>query len=205
MKRWVLAIAALVAGSAVSAALLVMSDPSRDSTNVWAASRDLSAGAQLDSQSIALIKIGSGAMGTLLFTAGEAQSLVRLRTTHNLVAGQLIQRSDVTVSQAPSDARLVFVPIKDVPPVTDGSRVDLLVIDGAPDHLAVEPFSSKVEVRAVVAGGLVIVVPAQQAAAFVYAATALDLAAVVAEPGAADGTELPITSSQQAMDVASRP
>ncbi|MFI5284195.1 MAG: hypothetical protein ACHQ0J_13845 [Candidatus Dormibacterales bacterium] len=203
MKRWLTAVAALAAGAVVTGVLLVMTDPSRGASNVWATVRDLPAGAQLDGQAIALIKVGMGADGPLLFSAGEEQSLLRLRTTHNLVAGQLIQRSDVTASPAATDIRLVFVPLKDTPPVVGGSRVDLLVIDGAPDHVTVEPFATKVEVRAATGGGLVLAVPSQQAAAFVYAAAAMDLAAVVAEPGAADGTELPVSSSQQAIDLAS--
>ena len=117
MKRRLIAIVAIVVGGAVSAALLVMTDPSRGSVNVWAAARDVTSGSQLDTQAIALVKVGAGAEGPLLFTAGEGPSLMRLRATHDLVAGQLIQRSDVTSSQAPADMRLVFVPLKDAPPV----------------------------------------------------------------------------------------
>jgi len=54
-----------------------------------------------------------------------------------------------------------------------------------------------------VSGGLVVAVPAKQAAAFVFAAATMHLAAVVAEPGAAYGTEAPISGPDDAIAVAS--
>ncbi len=57
------------------------------------------------------------------------------------------------------------------------------------------------EVEASVSGGLVLAVPAKEAAAFVFAAADTHLAAVVADPGATDGTEVPISSIEDAISV----
>jgi hypothetical protein len=53
-----------------------------------------------------------------------------------------------------------------------------------------------------VSGGLIVVVTSRQAAAFVYAANAMHLVAVIAEPGAADGAENAVSSPDQAIAVA---
>jgi hypothetical protein len=52
---------------------------------------------------------------------------------------------------------------------------------------------------------MVLVVASRQAAAFVYGANAMHLVAVIAEPGAAAGSEEPVATSQQAMDMAAQP
>ena len=100
-----------------------------------------------------------------------------------------------------ADRRLVFIPISGAPTTAPGARVDLLMIGGAPDRPAVSTFALGVEVRAAVSGGLIVAVPAKQAAAFVFAAATMHLAAVVAEPGAADGVELPISGPDDAIAV----
>jgi hypothetical protein len=141
----------------------------------------------------------------LLFTRGDESKLANLHATHELASGQLIQRSDVAAASMVADRRLVFVPVKDAPPAIAGSKVDLLMISGAPDHLSVAPFALGVEVRASVTGGLVIVVSSKDASAFVYAATAIQLVAVIAEPGTADGAEVPVSSPDQAVAVAAQP
>ena len=99
----------------------------------------------------------------------------------------------------------MFVPVKDAPPAIAGSTVDLLAISGAPDHLSVAPFALGVEVRASVAGGLIVVVSSRDASAFVYAASAMQLVAVIAEPGTANGAEVPVSSPDQAVAVAAQP
>jgi hypothetical protein len=141
------------------------------------------------------------------FCSGAANepALSGLRATHDLTAGQLIQRSDVMDSSSSADRRLVFVPVKDVPASAAGSKVDLLAIEGTVDHPTVVPFALGVEVRSTVAGGLVVVVPSRQAAAFVYAANSMHLAAVIAEPGAAGGAEEAISGPNQAMAAAAEP
>ena len=67
------------------------------------------------------------------------------------------------------------------------------------------PFALGVEVRAVATGGFVVAVPSRQASAFVYAAEAMRLVAVVAAPNAPKGDEAPIGAPDQAMAVAAQP
>ena len=137
-----------------------------------------------------------------MFSRGDESRLTGMRAAHDLMSGQLIQRTDVMRPTSFADRRLVFVPVSAVPPVPAGARVDVLVLEGGADNPSVVPFALGVEVQASVSGGLILAVPARQAGAFVFAATTMHLAAVVAEPGAADGTELPISSLEQAMTVA---
>jgi hypothetical protein len=128
-----------------------------------------------------------------------------MHATHDLAAGQLIQHSDATTAEALPDRRLVFVPVKDAPPAAAGSRVDLLVVDGSPDHLSVSPFALGVEVQSSVAGGLVVVVSSRQAPAFVYAAVTMHLTAVIAGAGTAGGAEGGVSTPEQAVAVAAQP
>jgi SAF domain-containing protein len=201
MKRWLIAAAALLAGGGVSAALLVAADPSRSAVDVFAAAHDLPAGAALSTDAIQLRRVSvAGGTGSL-FTRGDESRLVAMRAAHDLAAGQLIQRGDVMGSASFADRRLVFIPLSGVPPAPAGAKVDLLLIGGSADHPTVVPFALGVEVQASVSGGLIVAVPAKEAAAFVYAAAGMHLAAVVAEPGAADGTEVPISSIEDAISV----
>jgi hypothetical protein len=149
------------------------------------------------------VSIASGA--GLLFRRGDESELVGRRAAHDLASGQLIQRSDVVASGGLADRRLVFLPLKDSPAAAAGSRVDLLVIGGTADHPTVIPFALGVEVYSTVSGGLVVVVGSRQAAAFVYAANAMRLTAVIAEPGTTGGAEAPISSPEQAMAAAAQP
>ena len=202
MKRWLAACGALVIGGGVSAALLVAANPSRDAVEVYVAARDLPGGASLEASDLVLERISVASGRSLLFGRGDESELAGLRATHDLASGQLIQRSDVMDSTSFADRRLVFVPVKDVPVAVAGSKVDLLVIGGTADHPTVVPFALGVEVRSTVSDGLVVVVASKQAAAFVYAANAMRLAAVIAESGAADGGEAPISNPDQAMAAA---
>jgi SAF domain len=205
MKRWLVAFVALAIGGGVSAALLVAADPSRNAIDVYVAARDLPAGASLGADALVLERITLTSGRSLLFGRGDESALAGMHATHDLASGQLLQRSDVTDSSSIADRRLVFVPVRDVPAADAGSKVDLLVIGGAADHPTVVPFALGVEVRSIVPGGLVVVVASNQAAAFVYAANAMHLAAVIAEPGAAVGVEGPISSPDQAMAAAAHP
>ncbi len=202
MKRWLAACGALVIGGGVSAALLVAANPARDAVEVYVAARDLPGGASLEAGDLVLERISVASGRSLLFGRGDESELAGMRATHDLASGQLIQRSDVMDSTSFPDRRLVFVPVKDVPVVAAGSKVDLLVIGGTADHPTVVPFALGVEVRSTVSDGLVVVVASKQAAAFVYAANAMRLAAVIAESGAADGGEAPISNPDQAMAAA---
>ena len=199
MKRWLIAAAALLAGGGVSAALLVAADPARTAVDVYAAARDLPAGMALSTEAIQLRRVSMADGAALLFTRADESHLTAMRAAHDLTAGQLIQRSDVMVASALVDRRLVFIPLSAVPPAPAGAKVDLLLIGGSPDHPTVAPFAQGVEVQAVVSGGLIVAVPAREAAAFVFAGAGMHLAAVVAEPGTADAIEVPISSVEDAI------
>lgn len=200
-----MAVAALVIGGGVSAALLVVSDPGRSAVEVYVAARDIPAGATLGGDALGLDRVNVGSRRPLLFGRGDASALAGLRASHELSSGQLVQRSDVMDSTSFADRRLVFLPVKDVPAAGPGSKVDILVVGGTAAQPTVIPFALGVEVRATVSGGLVVVVGTKQAAAFVYAANAMHLAAVVADPGAAGGVEGAISTPDQAMAAAAQP
>jgi hypothetical protein len=201
VKRWLVAALALGLGGAVSAALLVAAGPGRDTVQVYVALRDVAAGSVLGQDSIGLAAVGVGERPQLLFTRVDGSALVGLHASHDLAAGQVIQRSDVTASIASAANRLVYVPLQDAPPAQAGSHVDLLLVDGPSDHPSIEPFAMGVEVRSTSGSGMVLLVPVQQAAAFVYAGAAMHLVAVIAEPGSAGGVEVPVTSAAQAIQV----
>ena len=203
-RRWLVAFAALGIGGAVSAALLVLANPERDAVDVYIAARDVPAGASLGPDAVAIERMPVASRQSLLFGRGDESRLAGLRASHDLVSGQLIQRSDVMEASSAADGRLVFVPVKDVPAAAPGSKVDLLVIGGTPDHPTVIPFALGVEVRSTNPDGLTVMVTSRQASAFVYAADAMRLVAVIAEPGAADGAEGPVSSSSEAMAAAAQ-
>ncbi len=205
MRRWATAAMALTLGVGVSAALLVFANPDRDAVEVYAAARDIPAGAPLTQDSVALVRLNGTSLAPQLFMSGDAQKLASLHATHDLAAGQLIQRTDATSQDAMADRRLVFVPVKDAPPAVAGSRVDLLIVDGAPDHLSVSPFALGIEVEASVSGGLMVVVSSRQAPAFVYAAVAMHLTAVISSAGTAVGGEGAVSTEEQALAVAAQP
>jgi SAF domain len=205
MRRWATAVVALGLGVGVSAALLVFANPDRNAVAVYAAARDIPAGAALAPDAVVLVTLNATGLPPLLFKNGDTATLAGMHATHDLAAGQLIQRSDATRPDATPDRRLVFVPIKDAPPAAAGSRVDLMVVAGSPDHLSVAPFALGVEVEASVAGGLVVAVSSKQAPAFVYAAVAMHLTAVIAGAGTAGGAEGAVSTAEQAMEVAAQP
>lgn len=201
-KRWLVAFAALGIGGSVSAVLLVFANPARDSVDVYVAARDLPAGASLGVDAIALQRMSVASSQSLFFGRGDESTLSGLRASHDLLSGQLIQRSDVVGASSATDRRLVFVPVKDVPAADPGSKVDLLVVGGTPDHPTVIPFALGVEVRSTSPNGLTVMVTSRQASAFVYAADAMRLVAVIAEPGASEGAEAPVSSADEAMAAA---
>jgi hypothetical protein len=203
MKNWMVALAALAMGGAVSAALLVFANTSRGEVEVYAVTQDVGAGSDITRAVLRLEPVSISAGDSSLFARGDESQLVGLRAAHELHAGQLLQRGDVMAPSAVSDERLVFVPVKDAPPASPGSKLDLLLVSGTPEQPAIVPFALGVEVREVVTGGFVVAVPSRQAAAFVYAAEVMRLVAVVAAPDAAMGSESPIGAPEQALAVAS--
>ncbi|HEY3193823.1 MAG TPA: SAF domain-containing protein [Candidatus Dormibacteraeota bacterium] len=202
VKRWMVALAALLVGGGVSAALLVAADPDRNAIEVYATTRGVPAGAAITGDVLWLQRVNVAGGTALFFTRNDEQELVSMRAAHDLSSGQLIQRSDVTAATSAADRRLVFIPVKDAPPAAAGSRVDILVIRGSADSPVVEPFALGVEVKQAATGGIVVAVPSRQAAAFVFAASAMRMVVVVAEAGAADGAEASISSPDQAIAVA---
>lgn len=205
MRNWIVAATALAMGIAVTVALLVVANPSRDEVDVYAATHDIAAGSIVERDVLhvegVLIPDGTSAY----FRVAEGEQLIGLRAGRDIAAGQLIQRGDVMPASGSADERIVFVPVKDAPPAAPGSRLDLLMIGGTPDAPDVVPFALGVEVRAVVSGGFVVAVPSRQAAAFVYAAEAMRIVAVVAAPGSAPGAEAPVDTPDQALALASQP
>ena len=204
MKNWMVALVAVVMGVAVSAALLLLTNPSRSQVEVFAMARSVASGDEIAPDAMRLVPVIAQST-TSLFTRADRSQLAHARAAHDLVAGQLLQRSDVAGTQSLLDQRLVFLPVKDGPPTTAGETVDLFIVGGSPDSPSVVPFALGVPVRAVVAGGLVIAVPSSQATAFVYAAEVLRLVAVAGMPGVQNGGEDPITSYDQALAAVSRP
>ncbi|GAC1505035.1 MAG: hypothetical protein NVS1B3_02690 [Candidatus Dormibacteraceae bacterium] len=204
MRRWLIALLALTLGGGVSAVLLIFANPEREAIEVYAASRDISAGSAFSQSSVALVRVVVAGHHQL-FGRNEGTRLSVLRASHSLTSGQLIQHSDATSQETVADRRLVFVPVKDAPPVTAGSKVDLLIISGSLDHLSVSPFALGVDVRAAVTGGLVVVVSTRQAPAFVYAGHAMRLTAVIADAGAEAGSEGSVSTVEQAIAVAAQP
>jgi hypothetical protein len=202
MRRWLAALGALLAGGAVSASLLIAADPDRQSIDVYTAAADVPEGTALspDVLRLARVRVDGSAQ---LFTPADRATLTAMRAAHDLEAGQLIQRGDVADASARADRRMVFVAVKNAPPAALGSRVDLLVVRSSADRTSVVPFALGVEVQAAVAGGLIVVVPSRQASAFVYAAATMELVAVIAEPGADAGEEVPVSSPDEALAVAS--
>lgn len=204
-RNWIVAGVALFLGVAVSAALIVFGNPARDRLDVYSINRDLPAGAEITSDELRLVAVAFPDGGPQLFESHDAERLRGAHAAHDLVAGQLLQRGDVTSAAAQPDVRLVYVPVKDAPPASPGSKLDLLIVTGTPDQPSVVPFALGVEVRAVVNGGFVIAVSSRQAPAFVYAAQAMRLVAVVASPGAPTGNEEPVDAQDQALAVADQP
>src|SRR5712692_1368274 len=205
MRRWLVALAALLCGGGASLAVLAYGGREGHEVEVYVAARDLPAGALIGPEGLRSERLRPGGSLPLAYTRGVEKLMAGRRAARALRAGQLLQRGDLlTAASALPDRRLVLVPIKDLPPVVAGDRVDLLQVSGAGEHLVVAPFALGVEVAAAGAGGLVLVVSSRQAPAFVYAAATLRLAAVVAQPDAAAGEEGPVSSPEQALAAARR-
>lgn len=205
MKNWMVAAVAIAMGVAVSAALLVLTNPARTDVEVYALARSVAAGEAIAPDALRLEPIAAEDSTTSLFTRHDASQLAAARAAHDLIAGQLLQRSDVAAAGAVLDERLVFLPVKDAPPATAGEKVDLFVIGGTADSPTVVPFALGIQVRAVVTGGLVVAVPSKEAGAFVYAGEVMRLVAVVAADGAPAGSEEPISTPDQALAAVSQP
>lgn len=205
IKNWLLAGLALGLGIAVSAALIVFGNPARDEVEVYAVAHDVAAGTTITDDALRIVSVLLPDGSSSLFAAGDKSDLRNTHAAHDLIAGQLLQRGDVVTGGAPPDVRLVFIPVQSAPPAAPGSKLDLLVTSGAPDHPSVIPFALGVDVRSAVTGGFVVAVSSRQAPAFVFAAENMHLIAVVAAPGAGTGNEEPVGDRDQALAMAAEP
>jgi hypothetical protein len=136
------------------------------------------------------------AVAAVALTVGVATAVGLLAYTA-LIAGS----RPVPVAPARTEAAdaLVAMPIKDLPPVRAGDRVDLFALTGGGDHLSAQPFAWSVRVAAVSADGLILHVPSRLELAFVYAAAALRMAAVLTTASVPPAGAAPITSPEQAL------
>src|SRR5690348_11648289 len=109
MKNWMVAGVAVAMGVAVSAALLVLTNPSRDQVEVFTMARSVAAGDVIAPDALRLEPVMARST-TSLFTRTQESALANARAAHDLMAGQLLQRSDVADAQSLLDQRLVFLP-----------------------------------------------------------------------------------------------
>jgi Flp pilus assembly protein CpaB len=189
------AVAALGAGGLVTVALLAYTaSQAATQQEVYVAMRDVPAGAPLAPDAVRVDRVRLGGAGAAAVGPTAARILFGSRAAHDLVAGQLLQRSDLASADSGPDRRRVLIPVKEVPPVMPGDRVDLLLVSGG----AVSPFVFNLEVVASGPGGLVVSAPSRAASALVWAAAGGHLVAVVADPGARRGDEQPVNSLEQA-------
>jgi hypothetical protein len=170
MKNWILPALAIAMGVAVTAALLVYTNPSRTAVDVYALARSVAAGDVIAPDALRLETIVIAGGATSLFKRGDEPQLQDARAAHDLVAGDLLQRGDVAAESSMSDRRFVLLPVKDAPPAVAGQKVDLFTIGGTQDAPSIIPFALGVPVESVVSGGLVVAVPSKEASAFLYAA-----------------------------------
>jgi hypothetical protein len=202
-RRIAVAIVALVLGVAVSACLLAYVRSASGARSVLTVTRDLPAGASLTADVLQPVQAAvDPAQAAGLFTAAERSRVAGSLAEHQLSAGQLLQRGDVQPPGTETAGSLVAVPIKDLPPVRTGDRVDLFALVGSGDRLSAQPFAWSVRVAAVTPDGLVLQVPSRQEVAFVYAAGTMRLAAVLTSAPAPPASVGPISSPEQALAVA---
>jgi hypothetical protein len=198
LRRWIVALASLLSGAAVTVGLIAYTSGASAGEDVYVLSHDVPAGASLGLEQLRLERVRLGPAGRVAVHKGAEDQLQHRRTAHQLSTGQLLQRGDLLPASETGDRRLVMVPLKDVPPVAPGDRIDLLIFSGSSDRPGVTPFASGLEVVQTTASGVVVAVPARQAAALVYGSTAARMVAVVATPGAG-GEEAPVASLEQAL------
>ena len=135
----------------------------------------------------------------MTFAPADRSRLLGSRAVHPLGSGQLIQHSDVQGGGSDAAGSLVTVPLKFLPPARAGDRVDLFILSGSGDQVTALPFAWGVPVAAVESDALVLQVRSRQELAFVYAAGALRLAAVVTGSPAPPTDIAPISSEEAAI------
>lgn len=203
MRRWLVTAAALATGAATTALLLWYGSPERGTVLAYVLTRDVPAGSTIGLESVRLQPFRLAPGVRLPLGPGSERRLQTEPAAHDLGAGQLIQAADLAAAQAPvPDRRLVLVPVKEVPPVAPGDRVDLLLITGSAERTAVVPFVLGLEVHAVSPAGLVVVASSRAASGLVYAGATSRLVAVAADRSARKGQEPAVSSMEDATAVA---
>ena len=199
MRRWIVTAAALVAAAGTTTALLWYGDPERGARDAYVLQRDVPAGGAVGLESVRLepVRVGAGARPPLGAESGAR--LASAVAAHDLVRGQLLQSSDLAGTSEGADRRVLVLPVKDSPPLAPGDRVDLLLVSGAGDRTTVAPLVLGLEVRAVVAGGLVVVASSRAASGLVYAAQTSRLVAVAADRASHAGQEATVSSLEDAI------
>ena len=196
MRRWLVALLALLLGGGTAAVLLVAANPDAGTERVFAAARDLPAGAPVDGGSLQVVTVRLGPAAALAFAEAASSSLLGLRTTHELLAGQVIQRSDVAAATAAVALRSLVVPLHSAPPLVAGDRIDLLAVTGPANSATVVLFASGLLVRSQAGGSVIVAVDPQQAGALAYAGLSTPLIAVLTS--GSSGGEEPVGSIDQA-------
>jgi len=189
---------ALLSGGAVSVGLLLVDRGDADAHDFYVAAHDVPAGTRLSADLLRTERLQLGRAPSLAFGPEAKAALPGRRASPELRAGQLIQAADLAGPAAAPDRRLVWVPIKDLPPSGPGDRLDLLLLSGPPERTVVTPFAVDLLVHSAGNGGAVLAVPSRQAPAPLYAGAAGRLVAVTAAPGSAGGDEGSVTSLEQA-------
>src|SRR5260221_2441386 len=95
MKNWIVAAIAIAMGVGVSATLLVLTNPSRNEVDVYALTRDVSAGDVIATDALPLEPVIASAGHASLFARGDETPLAGVRAAHYLAGRQLLQRRDV--------------------------------------------------------------------------------------------------------------
>jgi hypothetical protein len=203
LRRIIVATLSLALGFGVAAGLLLYAGTAGGGRTVFALNRDLPAGAPLTPDVLTEVRAAlDPGQASQLFGLGDRVLLLGGRARHQLAAGQLLQRSDVEPQPANGADALVEVPIKDLPPVRPGDRVDLFALTGSGEQVVARPFAWSVTVAAVNPDGLVLQVRGRQELAFVYAAGTMRLAAVVTGAPAPPAEVAPISSGEAALAAA---
>jgi len=199
-RRIAVALIAVAVGVAASVGLLAYSRSAAGTRSVFAVTRDIPAGASLTPDALEPVQAAlDPAQAAGLFPAAERSRLIGSRARHQLSGGQLLQRGDVEPAGTEAAGSLVAVPIKELPPVRAGDRVDLFALVGSGDHLSAQPFAWSVQVAAVTADGLVLQVQSRQELGFVCAAGTRRLAPVLTTAPAPPAGTVPIASPEQAL------
>jgi hypothetical protein len=198
IKRAIVAACAVLAGTAVVAALILYQSAEPAGEQFLVVGSDVPAGAPLAREAIRVERLRLGDAGKLAFARSSLGAVVGRRATHALQAGQLLQQPDLMAEGSARDRRLVWIPAHDLPPLAPGDRVDLLQVSGSGEQVSVVPFALGVEVRSATASGLVVAVSSRQAPGFVYAAAAGRLVVVAGPAGSAPGEEEPVANLEQA-------